>query len=203
VPLVLRLAAYAEHRPEVEVPPSVTADGVAEMAVSGAWAPAECTVKVPAGGTLPVELERRGPRLLGAFPNTAERGYYTVDVKSGSSLAGKAASLAFAVNLAPEESEFTLLNEGQVKELLPNAQLTFIDATAETQQINGPIGNEHEIYGYLIWAVFAIIAAEFLLATTSGRKREMEEAPLSERLMSMTPGSWVGRMTGGGAKHEV
>ena len=54
----------------------------------------------------------------------------------------------------------------------------------------------------VIWLAFAVIAIEFLMATTSGRKREMEEAPLSERLMSMSPGSWVGRMTGGGVKHE-
>src|SRR5262249_21983955 len=192
-----------QHRPEVEVPAVVTADGVAENAGSGAWAPADVSIKLPSGANPPGALAPVGTPLLGAFDKTAAPGYYAVGAKTLTRLHSKAASLAFAVNLDPQESEFTMLGEPQLKELLPSAELTFIDATAESQQERGPIGNEQEIYGILIWLVFIVIAGEFLLATTSGRRREIEEATMSERIMNMSPGTWVGRMTGGGAKKDA
>ena len=53
----------------------------------------------------------------------------------------KSASLAFAVNLAPEESDFTLLKEAEIRKLLPeNVSLTFVDASAEAQDLHGSIG---------------------------------------------------------------
>ena len=57
-------------------------------------------------------------------------------------------------------------------------------------------------YGWYV-LLFVIIAAEFLLATLSGKKKDEEEdRTLSERLLSITPGAWVGRMTGAGGKGE-
>lgn len=196
VPLVLRLAAHVERRPEADVSSVVVADGSAEIGVSTSWSPAEVTVRDPAGHLLPQALERAGARLLGAFDKTSERGYYTVDVRSTKSDQARAAALAFAVNLAAEESDFTLLGEKEVRELLPNATLTFVDATSEAQ-IEGPVGKEKELWSALIWIVFAVIGIEFLLATLGGpRQRGDEDAPLAERILALSPGAWVGRMTG-------
>ncbi len=130
VPLILRLVSYAQHRPEAEAPPVVVADGTAEIAVNATWEPAEASVKDPDGLPEPLALERAGVRLLGAFEKTAKRGYYTVDVRGTRPDLLKAASLGFAVNLAPEESDFTLLKEEEIRKLLPeNVNLTFIDAS--------------------------------------------------------------------------
>ena len=40
VPLILRLVSYVAHAPDLEVPSTVPADGAAEIAVAGTWAPA-------------------------------------------------------------------------------------------------------------------------------------------------------------------
>ena len=109
----------------------------------------------------------------------------------------KGNTAAFAVNLAPEESEFDTLNEGQLRELLPGTQLTLVDASAEAQQLLGAIGDEREVWRPLIFILFAIIAVEFTLATLGGQRRETEEpATVTERIRQFSPGTWVGRMTG-------
>jgi hypothetical protein len=203
VPLVLRLVSHVEHRPDVEVSPVVVADGVAEVAVRTTWSPAEATVKDPAGRSLAQPLERSGARLLGGFERTAERGYYTVDVRGGRPDQLETANLAFAVNLAPEESDFTLLDEGQLRELLPTAELTFVDASAEAQQLHGTVGQQREVWPVLVWVVFGLIGVEFLLATLGGKKAEGDEnTTVTERILRLSPGSWVGRMTGAARKEE-
>jgi hypothetical protein len=197
VPLVLRLVSHVERRPEVEVSPVVVADGTAEVSVSNTWSPAEATVKVPGGGLLTLPLERSGPRLLGAFERTAERGYYTVDVRGSQLGQPRAANLAFAVNLAPEESDFAMLDEKGLREALPGAQLTYVDASAEAQYDKGALGKQSEVWPILIWIVFAVIGVEFFLSTMSGRRIEGEDGlTVRERILSLTPGAWVGRMTG-------
>jgi hypothetical protein len=198
VPLMLRLVSYAQHRPEAEVPPVVVADGTAELAVSAAWEPASAEVKDPDGLPEPLPLERAGVRLLGAFEKTAKRGYYTVDVRSIRTDMLKSASLGFAVNLAPEESDFTLVKEEEIRKLLPESvKLTFVDASAEAQDLHGSIGKERELWPILIWMLFAIIGIEFLLSTVGGRKREGDEGPtVTERVVSVSTGAWVGKMTG-------
>ncbi|HWG45823.1 MAG TPA: VWA domain-containing protein [Gemmataceae bacterium] len=199
VPLMLRLTSHVEHRPEVEVSPVVVADSTAEISVSNAWSPAEATVKNPAGHLLPQALERSGARLLGAFERTGERGYYTVDVRGSHLGQPKAASLAFAVNLAPEESDFTMLDEKNLRELLPGAKLTYVDASAEAQHEKGSLGKENEIWPILIWGLFLLIAVEFMFATVSGKRADTDEqSSVRERILGMSPGSWVGRMTGAG-----
>jgi hypothetical protein len=204
VPLILRLVSHAQHRPEAEAPPVVVADGTAEVAVSAAWDPAEATVKGPDGEPYPLPLERAGARLLGAFEKTSKRGYYTVDVRGGRADLLKSASLGFAVNLAPEESDFTLLKEEEIRKLLPEGvALTFVDASAEAQDLHGSLGKEREMWPMLIWLLFAIIGIEFLLSTVSGRKREGDEGPtVAERVVSASTGAWVGRMTGAPGKGE-
>jgi hypothetical protein len=197
VPLILRLASHVEHRPEVEVSPVVVADSTAEISVSNTWSPVEANVKDPAGHLLPQTLERSGARLLGAFERTGERGYYTVDVRGSHLGQPKAASLAFAVNLAPEESDFTMLDEKGLRELLPGAELTYVDASAEAQYDKGSLGKEHEVWPILIWGLFLLIGVEFMFATVSGKRRDVDEqTSVRERILAMSPGSWVGRMTG-------
>jgi von Willebrand factor type A domain/Aerotolerance regulator N-terminal len=199
VPLVLRLVSYLQHRPPLEVPSVVPADGVAEVSVAGTWAPAAGKVSDPAGRATPLELNRSGSRLLGAFERTAERGYYSVEVTGGQGAAAKAVHGSFAVNLAPEESDQRRVDQQELAELLPTAKVTLVDASAEAQQLFGAIGDEHEIWRPLIFVLFVIIAVEFTLATLSGQRREGEEPlTVAQRIRRFSPGTWVGRMTGAG-----
>ncbi len=200
VPLVLRLTSHVERRPEVEAPPVVPADGVAEVSVTGAWAPVTGKVTAPDNRPgPPLGFERAGSRYVATYDRTAERGYYAVEVRGGTGNGGKGGNLAFAVNLAPEESDLSTVNEDQIKELLPSANVTVVDASAEAQQLNGSLGEEKEAWRPLIWVMFVIIGVEFLLATVRGARRADEEnLTVSERLQRVNPCHWVGRMTGAG-----
>jgi hypothetical protein len=101
----------------------------------------------------------------------------------------------FTVNLPPEESDFATLNEAQLQELLPGAQLTMVDASAEAQQLYGTLGNEQEIWRPLIWILFVIIGVEFTLATLGGQKVEVAETSgAAERINHFHPGAWLGRL---------
>src|SRR5262249_2469370 len=139
-----------------------------------------------------------------AFDQTAARGYYTVELRSGRQDRVRAANLAFAVNLAPEESDFSLVGEKDVKGLLPSADLPFIDASAEAQLEKGALGQEKGVWPILIWLVFGVMGIEFLMATTASRREDSEEqAGIKDRIRGLSPGAWVGRMTGAVPKTDA
>ena len=204
VPLVLRLVSYATHAPDLEVPPTVPANGAAEIAVAGTWAPVTGSIHDPQGRPTRVEFQRSASRWLGQFERTDAKGYYTVDVKGGRTEPPQAAAASFAVNVAPEESRFDSVTEAQIREWLPRSELTFVNASAEQQQSYGALGQEREVWRPLIFVLFAIIGAEFMLATLGGQVRDESDAPrtLAQRLRDASPGRWVGRMTGAGTTLE-
>jgi hypothetical protein len=200
VPFVLRLVSYVAQAPDLVVPSIAPADGAAEIAVAGTWAPAVARVIDPGGLSSPVALERSASRLLGQFDQTSAKGYYTVEVRGSRLEPPQAAGAAFAVNTAPEESNFQTVGEDQIRQWLPMAQLTFVDASSEAEQAHGSLGEEREIWRPLIILLFAIIGAEFLLATMSSHA--VTEGPprtLLQRLRDLAPLAWIGRMTGAGS----
>ena len=199
VPLILRLVSHIRTRAGVEGPSVVAANGVAEISVAKEWQNLQAEVVNVEGNRLPVTFEKSVSRQVGAFSATAEKGFYDVDVRGGRIEQPKHESLAFAVNLAREESNFALINETQLKELLPNVDLKVIDASAETQQLHGAIGQEHEIWRPLIYLLFVVISVEFWLSTFGGQRLDDEEGQsVGERLKDLGTGGFVGRMTGAG-----
>ncbi len=198
VPLLLRLISRAQHRPEVEAPSAVLPGGLTEFSVTGAWAPAELRIHDDENGEWTVPLERSGSRLIGAFDQANRRGYYTLKVQGERAEKSAASGLVFAVNLAPEESDFHLVDRDQLQDLLPTAQVTSVDASAEAQQALLRAGDEVPVWRWLIYLVFLIIGVEFLLATLGGRRTDAEERPATtaERIRRFNPGAWIGRMTG-------
>ncbi len=87
---------------------------------------------------------------------------------------------------------------------MPGVDLAGGDATAETQQEMGTVGNEREIWRGLLLVVFAIIGIEFMLATLGGRKLDTgDDVSVGERIKQYSPGTWVGRMTGANEPAEV
>ncbi|HUY36540.1 MAG TPA: VWA domain-containing protein [Pirellulales bacterium] len=210
VPLLLRLVNYVEHRPEFELKRSVVpAGGAAEVEVAATWSPRPgeppvCEVNIDQQSPQPVEFERAGSRWVGGFEGTALKGYYLVEVKGGTPEKPRRDTAEFAVNLAADESKFVAAGEEQLREWLPGVDLTVVDATAETQQEMGAVGNEHEIWRGLLLVVFAIIGIEFMLATLGGRKLDTgDDASVGERIKQYSPGNWVGRMTGANEPVEV
>ncbi len=169
VPLVLRLAGYVQGRPELDVPATVPPDGRAEIGVASAWSPATGTVTDPGGKPSPLAFERSNGRWIAPYDRTEHRGYYSVEVKGGKVEAPKAGSAAFAVNLAPEESRFAAITEAQIRQALPRADVSFVDASAEAQRAEGKIGERKEVWRGLILLLFGIIGVEFLLATLGGK----------------------------------
>ena len=199
VPLILRLVSHIRTRAGVEGPSVVAANGVAEISVAKTWQNLQAEVVNVEGNRLPVSFEKSVSRQVGAFTATAEKGFYEVDIRGGRIEQPKYESLAFAVNLAREESNFALINEAQLKELLPNVDLKVIDASAETQQLHGSIGQEKEIWRPLIYLLFVVIAVEFWLSTFGGQRLDGEEGQtVGERLKDLGTGGFVGRMTGAG-----
>jgi hypothetical protein len=203
-PLVLQLANHVARRPPVDAPSVVLADGTADFTVNGLWGDVKAGVKKPSGGDpVDVAFERSGPRLLGSFTDTSERGYYTLDVRSKSLEQGKAGGTAFAVNLSPEESDFTALKEDQLRKLLPSAKLTFVDASQDVKQLQGLVTDEKSEIGRGWWIglLLAVIISEFFMATWGGRRKRVEdETPGAERVQQARAGSWFGGVAGARAK---
>jgi len=189
VPLVLRMVNRAARRPEMETPSVVLPEALAEVTVTAAWAPVTARVLNVDGVGTELSFERVGSRLIGAFERTVQQGYYTVEGTGGTPTAPKGARGAFAVNLAPEESQLTLVAEDDVRRWLPGVELSMVDATAEAQQEFGAIGQGHEIWRFLLALTFLAIGVEFLLATLSGRRAEGEESA-ADRIRRVARRRW-------------
>jgi len=204
VPLLLRLVSHVEHRAEVEGPSAVQPGGTAEINVAGRSAPISGKITDPAGHSHPLAFERSGSRFLAAFDQTGAHGYYTAQITGGPAGQPTAGEVVFAVNLAPEESDFATLGETQFHELLPGTELTFVDASAEAQQLYGTLGDEQEIWRPLIWILFIVIGVEFTLATLGGQKNDVEENPAAgDRISQFNTGSVFGRLLPWGRKKHA
>ncbi len=202
VPLVLRMVSCVTHSPDLDVPSTVPPDGAAEVAVAGTWAPASGKVIDTKGRTTPLRLERSASRLLGQFDRTADKGFYAVEVNGGRADPPQTASSSFAVNTSPEESNFETADEGQIRGWLPGAALAFVNASSEAQQAYGSVGEEREVWRPLIFILFFIIGAEFLLATMRGQAPVEGEEPRRSafrRARDVATGAWADRMTGAGS----
>lgn len=179
VPLVLRLVAYAQGRATLDVTGSVPPGGSADIGVPADWNPVSGVVTDPARKATTLAFERSNSRMVAPFDATTARGYYSVDVKGGRVEQPKTGSSAFAVNIAAEESRFAPVSEDTLRGAMPNADLTFVNASAEAQQSQGKIGERREVWRPLILLLFGIIGAEFLLSTLGGSRarRSAEETP--------------------------
>ena len=166
VPLMLRMVNYTQRRADAEGPDVVAADDPATFSVSNAWSPVAGTVTDPEGRKTELTFERLGGRAEAIFEGTRTDGYYTAEIQ-GSRGVRRSASLSFAVNLAPEESDPARVTEDRVRELLPSAAVTVVDQSAEARQ-EADLDTTNELWRYVIYVLFAVIAFELLLATVVG-----------------------------------
>jgi hypothetical protein len=202
VPLVLRMASYVMRRADIESPSVVAPGNAAEIAVASQWAPVTARITDPGRRTSVITFERYEGRLAGAFENTAERGYYAVEVAGGSAEQPRKGTVQFAVNLSPDESDFAMISQDNLQDWMSGLDVSLIDASAEAQQVLGRIdGSQREIWRPLIWILFAVIAVEFLLSTLGGM-RDKDAPTVGERIQNFNPGTLVGRMTGAADRIE-
>jgi hypothetical protein len=201
VPLLLRLISYLAQTPDLVVPATVPAEGAAEISVVSTWAPARAKVVDPKGRETTIELERSAARLAGQFDQAGTKGYYNVEAHGGRIDPPQAAGAAFAVNIEPGESNFATVRESQIRDWLPGRNVAFVNASSEAVQTFGSLGEDREVYGPLVLILFAVIVAEFLLATMSGHGPDQAlPRSLGGRVREAVSGSWVGRMTGAGLR---
>jgi hypothetical protein len=158
----------------------------------------------PGGSSRNLVFERSGSRFLSAYDGTRSRGYYSAEIGGGAHDQPRRGALVFAVNLPAEESDFAMLAQGEFRDLLPAAKFTFVDASAEAQQLHGALGNEQEIWRPLIWILFVLIGVEFTLATLGGQSKvtNEDEPSAGDRVSAAPAGSWVGRMMPWGRKAQ-
>ena len=198
VPLVLRLVGRLARRPELEGPSVVAAGRPARIAVDPSWAPAKGIVVDGIGRETPLEFQWSGARLLGAFEGTNRKGYYTAEITGGEEgPEQRRGRVGFAVNLARDESDFRTVGENQLRDWLGSSDLSVVDASAQVQHLEGSVGAEREVWRPLIYLTFLIIAAEFLLSTSSGRRKAITRQSVADWIHGANPAAWVVRMTGG------
>ena len=102
----------------------------------------------------PVELQRQGARLLGNFEATAARGYYEVTARGTRPDRPASATLGFAVNLAPQESDFRRIDKAGLEKVLTTSRKVWdlilektmerieaLDVEAEARRLSGSSGN--------------------------------------------------------------
>ncbi len=228
VPLLLRMVSHVMKQPELGGPSVVGAGGTAEFFADEAnWDPVSAKVTGPGGQVNPLEqFQRSRARLVGAFDRTVHQGFYEVEVSGGNTARPKEGRLAFAVNLAPGESDFKTIggnleraddpNEAvermkrievetaaMLEGLVAGKTLKVVDASAHAQQQFGEPGTQNEIWRWLIYVMFLVIVVEFLLSTLSGQVAGEEDDTAMERIKQLSPGSWVGRMTGADVTEEA
>ncbi|MFN7804219.1 MAG: hypothetical protein ACK5TO_09410, partial [Planctomycetaceae bacterium] len=125
------------------------------------------------------------------------KGFYEAEIRGGTGDEQKQGTARFAVNLAPEESDFTRIEEQAVRDLFPGTAVEFVDATAEAQQQYGSVGGDsREIWRPLILLMLAVMGLEFWLATLGGGGDDASQTTLRDRLGGLNPARWVGAMTG-------
>jgi hypothetical protein len=172
VPLVLRMVNHVQRRPDLDVPSAASADGLAEIGVSADWSPVRGKVTDSKGGSSSLTFRRSGERFVAPIEPSARKGFYDVQVSGGSGTHSRTGTVSIALNVAPEESDFRVVGERELKEMMPKARIRMVDATAEAQQAYGSVGDENEIWRPLIWILFAVIGVEFGIATTGSTRRK-------------------------------
>jgi hypothetical protein len=204
VPLVLQLVGHLASASELDGPSAITAGATARITVDPEWAPVRGKVIDRIGHEYRLDFQWSGAQLCGAIEGAKKKGYYDVEIAGrASGEDARKGTVSFAVNTAPEESDFNTVGENQLRGWLHSDALTVVDASAQVQHLKGSIGDEREIWRPLIYLTLLIIGCEFLLSTSSGHKRTRgERLSLAHRVRQLSPAKWIGEMTGGAEQTE-
>ena len=166
VPLLLRTVAHLQKPAQATAPAAVAPQQPAPISLTDRWSGAQVQVTDPVGKPHKIKLARSGRRLVGAMRQTDRKGYYTFEVLPRSEGAPERIELGFAVNLADERPDFTMVTETEVRGLLGGAAtLAYVRSSADSPVLARQLTHKQELWRTLIWVTFLVIAVEFVIAT--------------------------------------
>ena len=166
VPLALRLVSYAQRRADLRAPRLASADGRDQVSVPADWAPVTGQLIDPSGHSTPL-IFRRGEaqRCVAPLDDVRQKGFYRIQVSGGAPGVPETAAAVLAVNVPREESDVQSLTLGDLRGLLPKADIKLVEAGVDAQQAHGGLGEEREVWRPLIFLLFAVMLIEFLIST--------------------------------------
>ncbi|HVJ83818.1 MAG TPA: VWA domain-containing protein [Planctomycetia bacterium] len=204
VPLILRLVAYAKRKPDLVVPAAVRPGAVAALSAAERLEEATATVVGPDKERTNVPLSPGSGDLGGKFEKTNAKGYYQTELSAREPAPRRreenyqqaaprerqiSVTAGFAVNAAPEESDFSPLTTDEAGSLL-GEQATIVDLSGTEGDVASELTEKREIWRWLAYGLLAIFCTEFFLATLRGPRSAAELAAAAEQ------GSLMTRITG-------
>lgn len=180
VPLVLRAIAHLRREAPTQAPGYVTPSRPATITMPVGWPDAKVEVTDPRGRPHAIDIHRSGDRFVGAMLETARKGYYHVRITPNMKDAPTEVDLGFAVNLDLQAADFQPLGESNLLSTLKPATVTYVRGAADDPFLEGELRGKREIWRTLIWVMFAVIAAEFLLATLRPDTRTRAARPATQ-----------------------
>jgi hypothetical protein len=129
----------------------------------------------------PVELHRDGARRLGAMLATDQPGYYQFQVSPNAKNAPAHVELGFAVNRQSQGGDFARAGQERIRQWLAPLDVQYLAGDADDPLLTARLTRTREIWRMLIWITFAVIGAEFMLATLRPRAAaaRMPSGPLA------------------------
>lgn len=176
VPIMLRSVAHLRRAASVTAPAYVNPHDPAPIHITDRWTNAQVECVDPSGKPHAVKLTRAGRQFVGAFTDTDKTGVYRFKVLPRTPGAPERVEMGFAVNLNLNQSDFTMLTEQQIHESVRPLKISYLRGSTEDPDAAGQLRQKREIWRYLIWAMFAVIGLEFLLATLRPGGKEEAKA---------------------------
>jgi hypothetical protein len=177
VPLLLRAVTHVRRPSPVQTVPPASAAQPAIIRITDRWPHARADGIDPIDRKYPIKLHRSGDAFAGAMTATDRKGYYGFWAMPRDKAAPEVIQHGFAVNLAPGPSAFAQTDEKAIRERLSPTQLTLLAGPLEDEALIGQLTGKKELWRALIWVLFAVFAAEFLLATFRQALQQPGESP--------------------------
>ena len=171
VPLLLRAVTHVWSPPSVSVPAVIEPGAPAVVQITDRWPAAKVEVVTPAGQRQALDTRRADAGFVAAALDTAAKGFYSFNVTPRADDAPDAVELGVAVNLDPAASRFDALDDEELSRLMSPLEPLVIAGTPEEATIGEQLTQRRETWRTLIWIVFAVIGAEFLLSTLAPKRR--------------------------------
>ena len=197
VPLLLRAVAYLRRPASAEAQPSVRPHMPATLHLTERWSDARVQAIDPSGKPHTIELHRTGRRWTGALLETGRKGYYSFVVYPETKGAPERVELGFAVNLDTNVNHFERLDEEEIRRVLSPVKPVYLSGSPDDPVLKSQLTQRREIWRFLIWVLFVVIAVEFLLATLRpSRQKAVNGGRMKENRRGMLIQSGTGTGTG-------
>ena len=192
VPMLLRAVEYLRRVPEFAASAAIAPGQPAPVTLTDRWLEARVQATDPSGKPHEIPLHRSARRLVGAMLQTDRKGYYAFSILPHAEGAPESVELGFAVNLAGEHNDFSMIDERRIRDILAAApDLAYLESSPEKPILADELARKREIWRTLIWVTFLVICIEFLVSTL--RPQRAVPSPGAGR-QARSPAGWAGRI---------